>query len=543
MIDSDEQTPALAHHMTWIHNFPKCDSCVTMNAAGRGRHPLGHRYSVAMVSDESSRGLNQGANFLPGIVRGRSMERKKRLEVGCKQCRSNVGQTSKDHMQLPHPNTSNHLPHISTFNRSNDNLSPTTQFKMGITRAQQRLAKSLDLDEHSKINVKRRVSLPSLTSDNLKLTSCSSGTSASDSGVYDVTQEEDDVTLLSRVSLEETDSDEQNNSNLTIDPFPYQSERSPYESDVDRPHPKPPTPIKPKKKKKKKPAPPPPPKPRPKKAKKAYVKRKPPINFAALRRHEQEVARRLPIKKQFLYSNALESELQSYIPPRIPGGRLKTVYKRTQTGDIMVPEDPITVEYTELKNETEDDNVSPWQRRRQEALQAFLERRRKLQKRVSSRDKRNRVRFILPPGHIDSASEKDDDEEKPDNIDHAGSGADIDELDNHDSPQRNDDGEGAQPSRVSLVVEEALRTLESTPSQKDSDELVQNWLQTTKDDSINDRRVVERTSITDQFVKLPKISETISAFPMISDNPSRQLLDASNMTVIVTEVIDKTGVS
>ncbi|XP_054756389.2 uncharacterized protein LOC129262311 [Lytechinus pictus] len=532
MIDSEEQIVPLSHHMTWIHNFPKCDSCVTMNAAEKGRHSHEHRpfpqesahhNAVAMVNGESSRGLLQGAKFLPGIVQGRSIEREQRL---------GTSRTTVDNMPVPNPNMSNYLPQISTRHRIADNTSPTTRFKVGITRAQQRLAKSLDSEEQSKIRVQRRMSLPSISSE--KMTSGSSGTSASDSGVYDVTNEEDEDTLLSRVSLEESASeDEQDNSNLTIDPFPYQSERSPYESEIDTAPPKPATPIKPKKKKKKeKLAPPPPPKPRPKKAKKPF-KRKRPINFVALRRHEQEVARRHPIKKQFLYSNVLESELKSYIPPRLPGGKLKSVYKRTQTGDIMFPHDPITVHYTELKNESEQDTQSPWQRRRQEALQAFLERRKKLLKRVSSNDKKRRVRFTLPPGHIDSASESDDDVDKSNDTSHE-SGADNDERSQGDS-QINDE-DGSQPPRISLVVEEALRALESKPSRKDSDDLVQNWLQTTED-----KNSVERTPL---GTKLPKISENVVLSispPLVHDDPHRRLHGASKISVNVTEFIDTNG--
>ena len=345
----------------------------------------------------------------------------------------------------------------------------------------------------------------------------------------------DDHALFCRVSLDDSESDEEDESpRFIIDPFPYQTDRTPFDIVTEAPSPKPPTPEKPKKKKKKKPPPPPPPKPRVKKPKKPYQPPKRPVNLAALRRHEQEVAKRHPIKKQFLYSSSLEKELQSYMPPRLPGGKLKSVYKRSETGDIMFPDDPIIVQYNQLLTESDlTKSDSPWSisRRRQEALQAFLDRKRKVQKHISAKIKTTRVRFTLPPGHVDSGSETGSADNTVEANHHVASGDRIQsgtsgqskENLHENNPQENKgtllDTENTAPpdqqdvvklsSSVATISHEALRELESVPTGHTSDQLVHSWLQTAEDNKPDRGRTSgEKLSITDQFEKLPIISET-----------------------------------
>ena len=424
MIHSSEPKPILPHHMTWIHNSPKCDSCVVRNDVENGHRdtqfhhhqPCPH-HPATMATHLSNEALhhrsfppddvNDGKQILPEIVRGKSIQRRPRYSDPTYL----VGRfASYEQAQAKLNGGSNFLPRIC---QSSGEMGYGYYSNDGsrLNKAQARLSKSLDLEDRYSKQDNRRMSLPSLSSSSQNLAGSwrtISGDSVTDSGVFDSST--DDHALFCRVSLDDSESDEEDESpRFIIDPFPYQTDRTPFDIVTEAPSPKPPTPENPKKKKKKKPPPPPPPKPRVKKPKKPYQPPKRPVNLAALRRHEQEVAKRHPIKKQFLYSSSLEKELQSYMPPRLPGGKLKSVYKRSETGDIMFPDDPIIVQYNQLLTESDlTKSDSPWSisRRRQEALQAFLDRKRKVQKHISAKIKTTRVRFTLPPGHVDSAGAK-----------------------------------------------------------------------------------------------------------------------------------------
>ncbi|XP_071506096.1 uncharacterized protein [Diadema antillarum] len=578
MLDSDDIKPVLAHHVTWIHNAPKCDSCAVMTGLGSD-HPARDLPAFTRRCPHHSTSMERPrinaitqksfppyetrleTGFLPDIVQGKSMQRARRYDL-LRDNPENDLVLDKDSKLLSCQedtrHSSNSLPKIRQFPRqSNANHSAGLRLSVN-TLYNHRLSRSLDMyDRVRQLEVEGRY-LATPQSDSRKLLSgarTASDGSITDSGIYDGTTDEE--VLLSRVSLDESASEGEEADDvhaLTINPFPYETGRSPYENDIDTEPERPPTPIKPKKKKKKKKEPPPPPpKPRPKKIKRPYQRKKP-INFAALRRHEQEVARRHPIRKQFLYSHILESELQSYIPARRPGGKLKPVYKRSlQTGDIMLPDYPITVEYTQLEEGDHAHTNSPWQitRRRQEALQAFIERRRKMQKHVATKSKRKRVRFILPPGHVDSVSdhdsvedELDDDENHEErqalpleNADEQGddaNGAEKTEQTPKESNERKDEQAPDAVDAAEAISRDTMSDLIGDSTLKNSDELVSDWLQTMEPSRHQSRKYSgDRLSITDQFVKLPKISES-EPLPRISltladDAQIIPILDSANV--------------
>ena len=144
-------------------------------------------------------------------------------------------------------------------------------------------------------------------------------------------------------------------------------------------------------------------------AKRAARKRqwKPPVTAAVMRR-DQEVARRHPIRKQFLYSELIDEELKSYIPKRQPGGKLKPIYKRNNLGEIYIPDAPIEVAFEKLSSGNhEGETAASINRRRREELQAFLQRRKKLIG-LQKKKRRKRVRFRLPKDHVPSDSAEDD---------------------------------------------------------------------------------------------------------------------------------------
>lgn len=67
------------------------------------------------------------------------------------------------------------------------------------------------------------------------------------------------------------------------------------------------------------------------------------VNYAMVRKHDQENARRHPVRKQIFYSEALTVKLQKLIPKRITGGKLKPTLQRTPDGEIFVPSSPLEV--------------------------------------------------------------------------------------------------------------------------------------------------------------------------------------------------------
>ncbi|XP_071953258.1 uncharacterized protein [Antedon mediterranea] len=124
------------------------------------------------------------------------------------------------------------------------------------------------------------------------------------------------------------------------------------------------------------------------------------------RLRERELARRHPVRKQFLYSELMEEELKSHIPKRIPGGKLKPIYKRTTEGEIFVPNYPLHINLDRLNvRENEGipltDSATDINKFRKQEIREMLEKRKKLQlQRLKKRKKR--VRFNLPSCHVDS---------------------------------------------------------------------------------------------------------------------------------------------
>ena len=200
---------------------------------------------------------------------------------------------------------------------------------------------------------------------------------------------------------------------VSIESFPNVDVESPFlfQDTITDKVPRPPTPPKRKTKKKKKPedddA-----KKRKNRSKRLSRKRawKPQQQTAVNRRRDHEVSRRYPVRKQFLYSEILDDELKSYIPPRQPGGKLKPIYKRDPAnGDIYIPETPIEIAFERLNSggRPEIETAAMINKRRREELQALLERRKKS---IGKKKRRKRVRFRLPKSHVPSDSDDDDDE-------------------------------------------------------------------------------------------------------------------------------------
>ncbi|XP_071795148.1 uncharacterized protein [Asterias amurensis] len=122
---------------------------------------------------------------------------------------------------------------------------------------------------------------------------------------------------------------------------------------------------------------------------------------AFTRKREQEVAKRHPVRKQFVYSELVQDEFQKHIPQRLPGGKLKPIYnRRTTEGEIYVPEN-LDISFERLTVKPGDERLNSWDtpaainRRRKEEFQALLEKRKKLQRQMVSKKKR-KVRFVLP---------------------------------------------------------------------------------------------------------------------------------------------------
>ncbi|XP_033120619.1 uncharacterized protein LOC117119808 [Anneissia japonica] len=124
------------------------------------------------------------------------------------------------------------------------------------------------------------------------------------------------------------------------------------------------------------------------------------------RNRQRDLARRHPVRKQFLYSEIMEEELKSHIPKRIPGGKLKPIYKRTNDGEIFVPNYPLNINLERLNIRENEDialtgSASDINKVRKKELRVMLEKRKKAQIKKHKK-KRKRVRFVLPYTHIDS---------------------------------------------------------------------------------------------------------------------------------------------
>ncbi|XP_038072871.1 uncharacterized protein LOC119741211 [Patiria miniata] len=122
---------------------------------------------------------------------------------------------------------------------------------------------------------------------------------------------------------------------------------------------------------------------------------------AFARKRESEAAKRHPVRKQFVYSELVQVELQKLTPKRLPGGKLKPIYdRRTKEGDIDIPRElRISMDSLSLKpgeNRIDfSDSPAAINKRRKQELQALLEKRKKLQRQMVHKKKR-KVRFVLP---------------------------------------------------------------------------------------------------------------------------------------------------
>lgn len=113
------------------------------------------------------------------------------------------------------------------------------------------------------------------------------------------------------------------------------------------------------------------------------------VNYAVVRKHDRENARRHPVRKQFFYSEALTIKLQKLIPRRINGGNLKLTLRRNGQGEVILPASPVQVMLeTLVTSDTGAPSPPP---------EGNLKWRGKIEK-VSDEEKaQKRVRFKLPP--------------------------------------------------------------------------------------------------------------------------------------------------
>ncbi|XP_022096359.1 uncharacterized protein LOC110982332 [Acanthaster planci] len=122
---------------------------------------------------------------------------------------------------------------------------------------------------------------------------------------------------------------------------------------------------------------------------------------AFARKSESEVAKRYPVRKQFVYSELVQVELEKLTPKRLPGGKLKPIYnRRTPEGDIDIPRElHISLDSLSLRPGDEridfSDSPAAINKRRKQELQALLERRKKIQRQMVHKKKR-KVHFLLP---------------------------------------------------------------------------------------------------------------------------------------------------
>lgn len=96
--------------------------------------------------------------------------------------------------------------------------------------------------------------------------------------------------------------------------------------------------------------------------------------------YEKELEKLLPERKSFFYSGSIERELQRHIPARIPGGRLKPVYRRSADGEIYLPKHPLDIKCHHLidgSTPKEDGETKALTRRPGEDLPSFNERKRR----------------------------------------------------------------------------------------------------------------------------------------------------------------------
>ncbi|XP_070543097.1 uncharacterized protein [Ptychodera flava] len=123
--------------------------------------------------------------------------------------------------------------------------------------------------------------------------------------------------------------------------------------------------------------------------------------------------RKFPIKKQFIWSELMDQELKSYIPPRLPGSKLKPNYKRTNSGEIYIPDGPIEIELERLVTLNMD---SPTEKQLSgayaEEIKALMERnaKRRAEAKAARKKAKKKVKFVFPPGYTDSESSSSDEE-------------------------------------------------------------------------------------------------------------------------------------
>ncbi|XP_077989119.1 uncharacterized protein LOC144443500 [Glandiceps talaboti] len=157
--------------------------------------------------------------------------------------------------------------------------------------------------------------------------------------------------------------------------------------------------------------PPTPPKSKDKKPKKRRLVNKP--NKRRGGNNGKDDPKKFPIKKQFVWSDQMETELKNHIPPRLPGSKLKPNYKRTSTGDIYIPEMPIEIELDRLATINME---SPTEKQLSgayaEEIKALMERnaRRRAEAAAARKKAKKKVKFVLPPGYSDSESSSSDDD-------------------------------------------------------------------------------------------------------------------------------------
>lgn len=113
------------------------------------------------------------------------------------------------------------------------------------------------------------------------------------------------------------------------------------------------------------------------------------VNYAVVRKHDRENARRHPVRKQFFYSEALTIKLQKLIPRRINGGNLKLTLRRNGQGEVIIPASPVQVMLeTLVTSDTGAPSPPP---------EGNLKWRGKIEKVSDEVKAQKRVRFKLPP--------------------------------------------------------------------------------------------------------------------------------------------------